>query len=84
MNQTAATQPIQTLEDIALRKAQLKADIDKQQAVLVNTTRRLFAPVEEATGFAQSLLGKLNTGMAIFDGVMLGMKLIKRFRRLFS
>lgn len=49
---------------------------------MADTTRRIFAPLAPAASSGSSLMRSFNTGMAIFDGVMLGMKMIRKVRGL--
>ncbi|MCY6331981.1 hypothetical protein OXV64_14230 [Bacteroides fragilis] len=72
-----------TLEDIAQRKQEILQDIRNQKQAMADTTRRIFAPLAPAASGGSSLMRSFNTGMAIFDGVMLGMKMIRKVRGLF-
>ena len=60
-----------TLEEITQRKKKLL------------TTREIFAPLAPATNKADSLMRSFNTGMAIFDGVVMGIKIMKKIRAYF-
>ena len=81
-NSTPNPQKI-TLEDIAQRKQEILQDIRNQKQAMADTTRRIFAPLAPAASGGSSLMRSFNTGMAIFDGVMLGMKMIRKVRGLF-
>ena len=73
-----------TLEDIEFQKQQKLDEIQFQKEVISETVQMIFAPLEPATTKAESLMRTINTGMAVFDGVMLGMKTIGRLKKLFS
>ena len=72
MNNSTPTPKKITLEDIAQRKQ-----------AMADTTRRIFAPLAPAASGGNALMRSFSTGMAIFDGVMLGMKMIRKVRGLF-
>lgn len=72
-----------TLEDIALRKAELQKDIQKKKENIKELSRELFAPLEPATNKANAMMRAFNTGMAIYDGAMTGVKIVRRIRKLF-
>ncbi|WP_321330909.1 hypothetical protein [uncultured Bacteroides sp.] len=73
-----------SLEDIALRKAEILDDIRTQKGVITETTRKAFAPYSSAATTGNSLLNTFNTGVAVFDGMMLGLKVMRRIRRFFD
>ena len=77
-NQQQKPQTI-TLEYIA----RLKAEIREQKKAMSRTTRRIFAPLAPAASKGDALMRSFNTGMAVFDGVMLGWKILKQVRRFF-
>ena len=72
-----------TLEDIAQRKQEVLQEICDQKQAMADTTRRIFAPLAPAASGGNALMRSFSTGMAIFDGVMLGMKMIRKVRGLF-
>ena len=73
-----------TLEDITLRKEKLLKEIHAQKQAMTTTTRRIFAPLQPATNKADQLMRSFNTGMAVFDGVMIGIKIMRKVRRYFK
>ena len=77
MNNSTPTPKKITLEDIAQRKQEVLQEICDQKQAMADTTRRIFAPLGNA------LMRSFSTGIAIFDGVMLGMKMIRKVRGLF-
>ena len=73
-----------TIEDIAALKEKKKQEIDKQKDLIYNRFHNIFAPIEPATNKAESLMRTFNTGMAVYDGLMLGLKTFKRIKGVFS
>ena len=83
MNNSTPTPKKITLEDIAQRKQEVLQEICDQKQAMADTTRRIFAPLAPAASGGNALMRSFSTGMAIFDGVMLGMKMIRKVRGLF-
>lgn len=74
-----------TLEDITQRKLEVLQDIQVQHQIIAETTQTIFAPFLPSPQSGQNaLIKKFNTGMAIFDGVMVGMKIFKSIRKFFK
>lgn len=84
MDSTLDTTTPVTLESIARQKAVLLRQIREQKEIMTDITRDIFAPVAPATGKAGALMRAFNTGMALFEGVMSGLKLMKKFRDFFG
>lgn len=78
------TSPKITLEEIARRKEELLGEIRAQKETMTTTARTIFAPLAPAASAGGAMMRSFNTGMAIFDGVMLGIKVMKQIRNLFS
>jgi len=73
-----------TLEEISERKLQLLKEIRMQKENISNTAKDLFAPLAPATSKADSLMRSFNTGMAVFDGVVMGIKIMRKIRGYFK
>lgn len=73
-----------TLEEIAGRKEETLRQLRERKQRLGVLSKEVFSPVEPGVSGRSSLMQTINTGMAIFDGVMLGLKVMRRVRRLFS
>ena len=71
-----------TLEEITQRKKKLLNEIQAQKRAMTATTE-IFSPLAPAANKADSLMRSFNTGMAIFDGVVLGIKIMKKMRTYF-
>ena len=66
-----------TLESIALQKKELRKKIHAQKEIMTDTARELFAPLAPAADKGNAIMRAFNTGMAVFDGLMLGVKMMK-------
>ena len=71
-----------TLDKIYQQKAEKLAEIQASKQRIANQTRELFHPSETANG-ANALVNNFSSGIAIFNGIMTGFKIIKRIRNLF-
>ena len=58
-------------------------ELQLQKKALTKSAHRLIAPFTPAVHKGNSLMRAFNTGMMAFDGVMLGIKLMRKFRRAF-
>ena len=83
MNNTPDTTSI-TLESIAQRKQEVRKKLHLQKQIMTDTARDLCAPLAPAADKGNAIMRAFNTGMAVFDGVMLGLRMMKRVRRMFS
>lgn len=83
MNNQSIPQKI-TLEGITLRKEELLKEIRAQKETMTMTAQSIFAPLAPAASTGNALMRSFNTGLAIFDGVMLGLKIMKKVRGLFK
>ena len=82
MNDTVQTE-ILTLEDLQQQKAEALEELHAQQQIMADTARNLFAPIAPAADKGTAIMRAFNTGMAVFDGVMLGVKLMRKVRKIF-
>lgn len=83
MNQTQETpKTTMTLDEICQLKAEKLTEIRASKQRITNSARELFHPTESANG-ANALMNNFSSGIAIFNGVMTGFKIIKRIRNLF-
>lgn len=82
MNDTPKTE-ILTLEELRQQKAEALEELRAQKQAMADTARNLFAPIAPAANKGTAIMRAFNTGMAVFDGVMLGMKLMRKVRKIF-
>ena len=71
-----------TLDMICQQKTEKLAEIRASKQRISNQARELFHP-SETTGSTNALMNNFSSGIAIFNGVMTGFKIIKRIRNLF-
>lgn len=72
-----------TLDEIRVLKEKALEDVRQQRKTLNATTCKLFAPLAPAASKSSAITRAFHTGMAAFDGLMLGIRLIKKFRKAF-
>ncbi|WP_373827750.1 hypothetical protein [Bacteroides heparinolyticus] len=72
------------MESIAQRKTAVLQQIRTQKGVMTDLTRDILAPIAPATNKANAIMRAFNTGMAVFDGVRLGLKVMRKFRNYFG
>lgn len=82
INDTPKTE-ILTLEELQQQKAEALEELRAQKQAMADTARNLFAPIAPAANKGTAIMRAFNTGMAVFDGVMLGMKLMRKARKIF-
>ena len=71
-----------TLDKIYQQKAEKLAEIQASKHRIANQARELCHPSETANG-TNALMNNFSSGIAIFNGIMTGFKIIKRIRNLF-
>ena len=72
-----------TLDMICQQKADKLAEIRASKQRIADQARELFHP-SEVIGGAKLLSNNFSSGIAIFNGVMTGFKIIKRIRKFFQ
>ncbi len=72
-----------TLEDIARRKEDVLQEIHVQKEAMTKCAQQIVAPLAPAVTAGNRISRAFNTGMAIYEGVTLGIKLMRKFRFLF-
>lgn len=72
-----------TLDMICQQKADKLAEIHASKQRIADQARELFHP-SEVIGGAKLLSNNFSSGIAIFNGVMTGFKIIKRIRKFFQ
>lgn len=84
MNQQTVPNPESiTLECIIAKKEALRLKINEQKQKMHLLTREIVAPAVPMANKSNSIMRAFNTGMAAFDGIMMGMKIMRRIRKLF-
>ncbi len=72
-----------TLEEISRQKKDISRQIKKQKQLIQLTATDLFAPVK-ATNKIELIMNSVNSGLAMVDGVMTGMKMMRHIRSIFK
>ena len=72
-----------SLDMICQQKADKLAEIRASKQRIADQARELFHP-SEVIGGAKLLSNNFSSGIAIFNGVMTGFKIIKRIRKFFQ
>lgn len=70
------------LAAIRARKAEVGGRIRESSAAIKATTRELFAP-PKAGNKMERFMNLVEQGIAMYDGVMLGMRVMRNVRRIF-
>lgn len=71
-----------TLEVIAQLKAEKLKEVQLAKENIVNNIHELFAPVEQRGG-VNGIMQQVNTGIAVYDGIRTGIKIMQRIRSYF-
>ncbi len=71
-----------TLDMIAQLKAQKLKEVQQAKADIADTVHNIFAPVQKQTG-SDGFMHHIHTGIAVFEGMRTGIKIIKRVRGFF-
>ena len=72
-----------TLEEITHRKEEVLREILMQKQQMTDTAQSIFAPLAAVGSAGNAFMRTFSTGMAVFDGAMLGLKIIRKIRGLF-
>ena len=79
---TNTSKKLITLEEISRQKKDVYRQIKEQKQLIQLTATDLFAPVEAANK-VELFMNSVNSGIAVVDGVMTGMKVMRRVRSFF-
>ena len=71
-----------TLEMICQQKAEKLSEIRASKQRMTEQTRELFKP-SESINSTNALMNNFSSGLAIFNGIITGFKIIKRIRNIF-
>ncbi len=66
------------------RKAAVKKQLQENSAYIRTTTKKMFGPPPQATSKIGSFINLLEQGVAVYDGVMMGMRVVRNLRRIFG
>lgn len=72
-----------TLQEITQRKEELKREIDQKEHQLSELAHELFSTSAPKTS-TESMIQYAQSAIWIYDGVMTGVKIVRRFQRFFG
>ena len=72
-----------TLEIIKQMRREKLKEIRAAGTTIKNTTHGIFSPQERQTR-VNGLMQHVGTGIAVYDGIMTGIKLIRQIRKMFK
>lgn len=78
----ATPKEVITLDMICQQKSEKLAEIQSSKQRITNHVQELFHPSKN-NGESNALMNNFSSGIAIFNGIMTGFKIIKRIRNLF-
>ncbi|MBQ2507489.1 MAG: hypothetical protein II530_03270 [Bacteroidaceae bacterium] len=71
-----------TLASIQQRKLAIKRQLNQRKGNMVNKTQSLFTPTHDVTKWDRTL-NLINNSIAVYDGLLLGLRLMMRFKGFF-
>ncbi len=83
MNTKQPSNVTYTLEDIIARKQAKRKEILESKEYLQTLAQNLFAP-NESKNKLDGLMQHVNMGIAAYDGIMTGIKILRRVRGFFD
>lgn len=81
MEQTSTI--FRTLDEISERKKAVRKELMVQRNAILEQAKELFSPQPKEEGI-NSFMQSFNKGLALYDGVMTGIKLMKKVRGFFT
>lgn len=72
-----------TLEDIRQRRKNKLAEVREQGNKIKDTVHNIFMPQEREAGL-NGLMQYISTGIAMYDGILTGLKIIRRIHSAFA
>lgn len=81
-NKIPSHQTEDVLQEIRTRKAEVKSQIKESADFIKTTTHKLFTPPPQATSKLGSFMNMVDQGLAVYDGVMMGMRVARNIRRI--
>ena len=74
----------ETLDQLMQRKIALLQEIREQKARMTQITHDIAAPFAPTARKSNSIMRAFNRGMIALDGLMLGLRIMRKFRGLFG
>lgn len=76
-------QPHYTIEMIRQQRLDKTAEVLQSKERMQQLARQLFAP-QESKSKLEGMMQHINTGIAAYDGILTGMKILRRIRTFFG
>lgn len=73
-----------TLQQIRTRKAEVRSQMKESADAVKATLHGLLAPPKKASSKLGTLMSMVDQGLAVYDGIMMGMKVARNIRRTFG
>ena len=83
-NKIPSHQTEDVLQEIRTRKAEVKSQIKESADFIKTTTHKLFTPPPTSHIKLGSFMNMVDQGLAVYDGVMMGMRVARNIRRIFG
>lgn len=77
------TKEIYTIELISQKKEEKRAEIQASQKRMQHISQELFSPTRSDNKI-DSMMQHINMGIAAYDGIMTGIKVLRRIQNFFS
>lgn len=75
---------VYTLDLIREEKRQVRKQIQKSSNRIKNTYQSMIAPPKQPATKMETFMNAFDQGMAIYDGVMMGMRIVRSIRSIFG
>ncbi|MBU3854303.1 MAG: hypothetical protein H9789_10925 [Candidatus Paraprevotella stercoravium] len=75
---------IYTLDLIREEKRQVRKQIQESSDRIRNTYQNMVAPPKQPTTKMETFMNAFDQGMAIYDGIMMGMRIVRSIRSIFG
>ncbi len=73
-----------TIDELIARKTEILQEIQKQKMTVDKLGKSIISPIVPTAARAGNIAKCFNKGMLVLEGFMLGLKFIRRFRKLFK
>lgn len=75
---------VANLDELQIQKALIHKELRAQKELMETTAKSIFAPAAPAADKGTAIMHTFNTGLAVVEGVMIGVKVIRRIRKAFK
>ena len=82
-NNIPTSAPQDALQAIRIRKAEVRSQLNASRDYIRASVKGLFAPPKKPASKWGNFMSMVDQGMAIYDGVMMGLRVAHNLRRIF-